>query len=302
MADEAETVTEAAPEAPAPAPETEASAKGSERAPDGKFAKKAEAPIEQADWRAGLPDDLRKAADKFNSPVEALKAYKQAEARISRSIVKPGKDATDEEKTAWQASLRREMGIPESLDDYKVDIPKALAEDEQTMEGIRSLLGEFHKLGVPPAAASYAIGVYEQLKAEEQRAMTEEAKEAFRDSQMELQREWGRDYDANVAIAGKAIANFADDAFVELQKMTGKELAEVVGNKRLGDLAPITRMMAKVGRATGESQTVYQQTGEAAGLIEEAERITREKDYWLDPAKQKRVSDIYGNVYGRGQA
>lgn len=276
MADEAEINTETGVETQATTEAEAPPAKGAERAADGKFAKKE---IEQADWREGLPDDLRKTADKFNSREEALKAYQNAEARISRSIVKPGKNATDEEKAAWQAALRRETGVPESLDDYKVDIPTAFAEDEQTMEGIKALLGEFHKLGVPPAAASYAIGVHEKLMEAQAGALVEEARQAMANSEVELRREWGKDYEANDAIATAALARYGDDDFVALQKMTGKELAEALGNRRLGDLAPLKRLFARVGRDTGESRTIFRQTSEGQDMRQQALDLKRTEAY-----------------------
>ena len=305
MVDEAENGVETGAETQVDADAGEQDKGTVDRGADGKFAKKGDdkPALEVADWREGLPDDLRKTADKFNSREEALKAYKQAEARISRSIVRPGKDATEEERTAFQTALRREMGIPESLDDYKVDIPTAFAEDEQAMEGIRALLGEFHKLGVPASAAGYAIGIHEKLMQAQAAAMVEEARQAMADAEVELRREWGADHDANEAIASGALARYADDAFIALQKMTGKELAAALGNKRLGDLAPLKRLFARVGRDTGESRTIFQQTQGGRDLADEIKRLRATDEYKRgDKTMQNRVSELYQRLYGNEPA
>lgn len=302
MADETAT-TEVAETTEAPAQEqsaAEAPAKGSERAPDGKFAKKADAPIEQADWRKGAPDDdLRKEADKYNSPWDAVRSAREGQQRISRSILKPGKDATPEEKAAYQATLRREMGIPDKVEDYKVDIPTALAEDEQTMEGIQALLGKFHELGVPASAASYAISLHQQLMETQHKSLVAETANAMADSEVELRREWGADYEPNDAISRAALARYADDDLINLTKLTGKELGEALGNKRLGDVAALKRLFAKVGRDTGESRTIFQKTQEGAGMAEEIKRLRATEEYKRgDKAMQNRVNELYQRLYG----
>lgn len=279
--------------------------KGAERGSDGKFAKKAEEKpaIEVADWRKDVPEDLRKAADKFNSPVEALKAYTELEKRNGRSIVRPGKDASDEDKAAFQTALRREMGIPDSLDDYKVDIPTALAEDEQTMEGIRALLGEFHKLGVPASAAGYAIGLHQQLMEAQHKSLVSEVANAMADAEVELRREWGGDYEANDAISRAALAKYADDDLINLTKLSGKELAEALGNRRLGDLASMKRLFASIGRDTGESRTIFQQTQGGRDVADEIKRLRATDEYKRgDKAMQNRVSELYQRLYGNEPA
>jgi len=303
MAEETTAPAEAPTEAPAAeakAPETPAPeappAKGGERAPDGKFAKKA---VEQADWREGLPDDLRKAADKFNLPVETLKAYSEAEKRLGRSIVKPGKDATDEEKAAYQATLRREMGISDKLDDYKVDIPTSLAEDPQTMEGIRALLGKFHELGVPASAASFAINLHQQMMEQQHAALVKEVGDAMADSEVELRREWAGDYEANDAIALSALAKYGDDSLLDLTKMSGKELAATLGNKRLGDVAAFKRLFAKIGRDTGESRTIFQQTRDGQAIADEIKALRATPEFQKrDKAMVERVDGLYKRLYG----
>lgn len=304
MADEtaAPEATSEASAAPAPEATTEAPASDKGRGPDGKFAKK-EPTVDTADWRAGLDDDLRKTAEKFASPADALKSYREAEKRLSRALVRPGKDATDDDKAAWQAALRREMGIPEKVEDYRVDLAPELLADDAAKERVAAFLAEMHKEGAAPGAAARAINMaLEWAKADEAR-MAQEVAEQLAEAEVALRREYGRDYDANMAIATAARAKFGDPQLDEVLKLSGNELAAALGNRRLGDVPALIKMMVRVGRDTGESRTVFQQTAEGHNLREQIDQL-RASDAFKkgDKATNDRVNELYRQLYGDGAA
>lgn len=309
MAEEAAAeATEAAADTSTEATETTATeagdAAGSEAAPkpNGK-AKGDSETIDVAPWRKELPADLRKSTDKFASETELAKAYNELEKRNSRSIVRPGKDATDEERDAYVATLRREMGIPESASDYKVDLPEEYVADENAQEWVQSFLELMHKHGAPTQAAAAAINMYHEMGELAAKAVTEQAARNLAEGEVKLRREWGNDFDPNKAIATAAFAKFADDDLVQMQALTGKELGEALGDKRLGDHPAWLRLFATVGRATGESRTLYQQTNEGQNLREEINKL-RASDAFRrnDPATVARVQDMYKELYGEEAA
>ena len=76
---------------------------------------------ESADWRAGLGDDLRRVAAKFETPAEVVRSYSALEKRLGRSVVLPDKDSTPDEID----SFYQRLGRPKFPDDYDVCLTSA---------------------------------------------------------------------------------------------------------------------------------------------------------------------------------
>lgn len=250
---------------------------------------KAAKPIEQAHWRSKMPDKYRekygeklaKQAEKVLDPWDAIASAYEAQTKLSSGTVIPklGKNASDEEKASHQSAVRAALGIPEDPKDYNIEIPEDWGLNEEGEERVKAFLEKMHQNGAPPAAASAALNLYMEYAAAEMQEIATQAKNDIANGEAELRRVWGKDYDANSAIANAAFAKYADDELAKLQAMTGKELGEALGNRRVGDHPAWLRLFAQVGRDTGESTTVYQTTREGQDLYKEAMALKRTPEY-----------------------
>lgn len=252
-------------------------------------------------WRDGIEDDYRKVAERFSSPHEAVRSYAALEKRASNALFKPGKDASDEDKAKFQAALRAELGVPAELKDYKVDLPKTF--DENDGKRVAELVALAHGKNVPPAFMTELLSWYEQNRQADTQRMLADLNERRGESQVKLKREWGPNYDAEVAVAVKAQEDVAGDTGAgNLLRMTGKELAAALGDTALGDHPDMIKAWNRVGRMSGESRvvTTTQYGKDIRTRIDEMRQDPRFKRG--DRAYVAQVDDLYRKLYGDGAA
>ena len=84
-----------------------------------------------ADWRGGLSEPYKDKYTEFKSMDDVFKGYEGLVSKLGKNpIVKPGDDATDEQKAEFRKSLAAELGATDNMDDYFTTI-KQLS-DKQT--------------------------------------------------------------------------------------------------------------------------------------------------------------------------
>src|SRR6187431_2428672 len=102
-----------------------------------------------ADWRTGLPEDLRATAERFASTADAVRAIESFRKRESQVRV-PGKNATEEEVAAY----RKAVGIPDKPDAYEfADLPKGQELTDEIKASRQEWGKRFHELGIPKDTA-----------------------------------------------------------------------------------------------------------------------------------------------------
>lgn len=198
-------------------------------------------------WPDDLPEELSKAAQKFAGPTEALRSYVELERRLGRAVDLPGEDADAAE---WRQFHRR-LGVPERPDDYPVRFPERL--DPGEADGVLAerqgrFLAAMQAAGATPGVVQAALdwfgGEVEDLEgaASARRDRVEAAAEG------ELRRDWGPDYDRNLALARRAVGRFGPEE--------GRTLAELAltDGSRLGSQPGFLRLLAAVGAALLEDQ------------------------------------------------
>ncbi len=222
------------------------------------------------DWRSTIEDeDVRKVADRYTSPADLAKAYSEANKALSQRIKVPGKDASEED----QAKFRKAIGVPDSPDEYKIERPEHITEEEFKGEEYTAVLGSFkqrmHEAGVPSAGVSAALNTYfemekaakeEQVKADEEHIATADAA---------LRKEWGKDYDKNVMFAKAFIEKQGGAELMDLQLKDGSMLQNNVA---------FLRLAGTTGRRMGEGSLQIGLEGTDAGqdLKAKAEQLTKE--------------------------
>jgi len=223
----------------------------------------------KADWwkAAGVSEGLGK---KFTRPEALARSYESLEAKISaKGLIVPGPTASKEERDAFFTALGRpakpeEYGLtkPDKIGDKPV--PDAVWDKDRATRWQAKL----HELGVSKdvaqkiamAATEESFQAYEGLEAS--KAQMQAANKAA------LQKEFGTDYNVQMARAARAAQEFG-----------GKELMEHPG---LANDPVMIRTLAKIGAAFGErpGAGVRQQAGNDGMTAAEAkvagQKLTQE--------------------------
>lgn len=132
---------------------------------------------------------------KYGSPEEAYKGLINAQRMIGQKqvgLVAPGEHATDEERSAFQAELRKLSGVPDSADGYGLKV-EGVGDEE-----LGSLLEFAHGHGMNPAQVEGLIKYAQDAQAAEAKAV--EQRQA--DDMAALEQEWGDKFSANMERLG----------------------------------------------------------------------------------------------------
>ena len=210
---------------------------------------------DRGDWRDGLPAELAKAAGKFASPADVLKSYVALERRLGRAVVLPRADASPEELKQFN----RRLGVPDGPEGYRIDVPGWLVDEASDGGGQPVLqqrfLAAMHAAGARPAEVTAAVDWYvREVEGMRQERMAAERRLREK-AESELRREWGSDFDRNIALARRAFGRFGEEGGGNLDSLT------LGDGQTLGDHPGFLRLLARVGSAVAEDQALV---GDAA--------------------------------------
>lgn len=201
-------------------------------------------PSPPVDWREGIADpELKKFAENMASPTDAVKAAREMRQQLSTRVKLPGKDAKPEE----HAAFAKAVGAGEKVEEYVSAFPKGEGEPNDTDKLVQSKVAEvLHKHHVPLAATaelhSVVAEVAKNIEAEQERVALKGREEA----DAALRKEWGADYDGNVALASRAAKAFGGDEFLRWASET------VINGVKLGDHPGFVKTFGTIGRRMGE--------------------------------------------------
>lgn len=168
--------------------------------------------IEAPAWTSQLSEDLRnnqdfiKQVSKFGKISDLAKSYSELEAKLGKAIVKPGKDASDEERE----SFYQQLGKPKSADKYSITDENAAAfrdvafKNNLTDEQATALYAQFNEIG----------------KNMLQQAQMEKAVKA-KATDDALRAEWGNNYDAKITMLQRGVNTYGGKALGEKLKASG---------------------------------------------------------------------------------
>ena len=148
----------------------------------------------------------------FKSPAELAKAYEQARSKINaKGILKPSDDASEEDKSAYQAQLRSELGIevPETADGYEWEPPEEIKEDFDEV-GLKESFDTFRKAGMSKDHVKVVMDSYAESLAGIKQQMTEVQATRAKEAETALKEEWGDEYSTRMADVAKLQERFPD--------------------------------------------------------------------------------------------
>ena len=202
-------------------------------------------------YRDGIKDPKARAFfDRYSTIDAAANALLEKEQMLSRRVAVPGEDASEED----MARFRKDMGVPESVEEYDVQSmkPEAYTDEEWSSEVVQSVLS-------PVVAAAHAAGVNQSgLKAVVDAYMSVSAANAAEQARQDaswaeaaeeqLRTDWGSDYKGNMMAAEQAIAS-----------IPGIENLVLKDGSQLGNNPLFIRIAADLGRLRGpDNKTAHQ--------------------------------------------
>lgn len=173
-------------------------------------------------WVDTLEDDLKGfvGVKGWQSPADAVKSYKELEsfhgAGPDRLIKLP---SPDDENADWDPVWAK-LGRPEAPDGYRFKQADADGTDKEFFEHIAK---SFYEIGVPARQAQAVVDALESYssKMAEETKVRLEAEVAAQ--KLELQKEWGSNYDANLhkaKVAARALG-VSDEVIDTLENVMG---------------------------------------------------------------------------------
>jgi hypothetical protein len=246
-----------------------------------------DASLNAADWRAALPEELRRPAEKFASPADVVRSYAALERRLGRSVTIPGEDAAPEEIEAFYTRL----GRPPTPDGYRIAAPPGDAGDEAARSRLAGFLAAVHAAGAPQATVQAAIDWYRQEPAEAAAESARRADAARAEADAALRREWGAGYDRRLGLAQRALRHFG-----------GAELAAMLDRGGFGNEPAWLRACARIGAALAEVSLVSGGAagGDAQARIDAIMTAHFGKPSYSSAAVQNELRALYQSLYGDG--
>lgn len=287
---------EPAPEpspAPEPAPEPPAPEPAPEPQPEPQ-------PNDAPSWREAITDaELRKHAERFESPAALAKAHRELRQQLSKAIVPPGEDASEEDV----AKFRKALGVPENAEGYKYNLPEDAPEEllDDTNKALLSSFAEAaYEAGVPQSGMDKLLGWWAKTEMQIRDAQVQADKEFADEAEAALRKELGGDFEAHKTHADNALRTFGQEDVDELKNL------ELSSGRYLLDHPLMVKLLGRAGRALAESGApmVTSET-EARTTEERINEITswqygseQERQKWRDPRVQQELMELNRKLYG----
>lgn len=216
--------------------------------------------VERPAWMSQIGDITKdegaaEKLSKFSKLGDLAKSYLELEGKLGNALVKPGENASDDEKQAFYKAL----GKPESADKYTIkgedaELFRNMAyENNLTDEQANSIYNALKKVGEDALAKQKAA--YEQQAKETQNA---------------LLAEYGKDYSTKIEMLKRGVKNYGGEA---------------VGSKlqNAGLLADkdIVKMFIRLGEESSEAGSQTKTQGKADGYksIQDGGHLSFGKDF-----------------------
>ena len=248
-----------------------------------------------ANWRdpfAGDDDKFKSQLERFGTPADMGKAFREAQGKISSGNIRttPDENATPDDLAAY----RNANGIPAEVDGYFKDLPEGLVIGEADKEIFTDFAGEMHNMHVAPDVMHKVIGWYNKFAENQQDQMAELDAGHHQETEDTMRSDWGTDYRANVNLIGSYVeANFGKEAAESLlgaRDPQGRAIMNIPGI--LEGFSNTARKMNPVGRITPvTNQTAIETLNEEIKGIEDLMRTDRPK-YNKDQKIQDRYVEL----------
>ena len=143
--------------------------------------------------------------------------------------------AIPDEGEKWD-DFYNKIGRPEKANDYQ------FGDENGELDGFREFA---HDTGLTQDQASNILKLYGDIQEEQEESQQNGLEELRTNTTMELQKEWGKNFDGKMDYAKRAFAQFASP-----------ELSQLMDESGMGNHPEMLRVFAKVGELMGEDSLV----------------------------------------------
>ena len=240
---------------------------------------------QETNFKDLIPDNFKeeKALDNFNNMEDFVKSYLHAQKLVGADkIPVPNKHATDED---WNEVFKR-LGAPETPDDYKYNFKDQELDQNQVQEFNK----EAHKLGLLPRQAESLIKFYNEMNSNNAASQEEAAAEAQLQTETELKKEFGPQFNKRLDQAKKLAVNSLGSEFLENTYLKD--------GSRLGDNIKVIKAFSELADKLSEDEIIKGDGSDymtAKDIEKEINELTQEGSaYWnkTHPNHQKAVQEV----------
>mgnify|MGYP006127824379 FL=1 len=137
-------------------------------------------------------------------------------------------------------SIWNQMGRPEQPNGY--DFTEFSGEDDTELDGFREFA---HDSGFTQEQANNILNLYSNILEEESNASTQQVEDQKVQTEIDLQREWGKNYDGKLDYAKRAFGQIGTP-----------ELSKLMDESGMGNHPEVIRAFSRVGEMLGEDSLV----------------------------------------------
>ena len=213
---------------------------------------------------SSLPESLRNepSLQTFTSVDNLAKSYVNAVKKIGGN---PDHLVQLPQEGESRDNFYNQIGRPETPDGYNFGTEPG----DNRLDFFKDAV---HKIGLTQDQATNMLQLYAAVENEQSKASDKANADFAVESQIELKREWGVDYDSKIDMAQRAFAQFATPEFSKIMDETG-----------IGNHPELLKAFSKVGEAMGDDKLVVG-SGRAVGMSpqqakEEIESLYRDKEF-----------------------
>ena len=256
-------------------------------------APKQETQIEQAptvakSWKEAIPEELRNDPNisKFTELESLAKSYINATRMIGQDkVAVPNNNSTEDQ---WN-EVYDKLGRPESADKYKLEVKSDTVPLDEG--AIKSFAENAHKLGLNNKQAQGILEFYKNSMESSAHQNQIDMETAQAQSEQELRKEWGGNYEANIKKAGAVAKANMDATILDMQLKDGT---------RLGDHPAIIKGFANIANLLSEDKLVSTESEGMSQSIDynaEISKIVNDRSgpYWnrSHPDHDKVVQQVF---------
>ena len=187
---------------------------------------------------SNMPEGLRDepSLQTFDSVDKLAKSYVNAVKMIGgkpENLIQLPKEGENRE------SIWNQLGRPEQPNGYNFE---QFGDENGELDGFREFA---HDSGLTQQQADNMLHLYNDIQEEEQNSSNQQMADMKVQTQINLQREWGRDYDGKLDYARRAYGQFGTP-----------ELSKLMDDSGMGSHPEVIRAFSKVGEMLGEDSLV----------------------------------------------
>lgn len=213
-------------------------------------------------WQAAtIPDDVRQhltvkgltVDDPAEAVVKLAGMHRQAEARLGKpadQLIERPKDGQD--VADWLAARRKDFGLPEAPDGYKIERPESWPKDAAWDDKLEAAVrAQGVELGLSQKQVQGLTALYANRIAEIQQAIEGDYAAAEADMQAALKKDWGDQTKVRMARAAQAASAVAERAGLSAEGI--EALTKIIGDKA-GSSAAAVRMFDAIAEMMADDR------------------------------------------------